>query len=135
GPESDGRNIPVRELNERRAAAVHLRLGGASIAEAAREAGLSPPTVIRAYKAYEAGGWSAVPVAERGRRPRRKGEIGKALALPAVSRPRLGPSPSPDLVSGGLTHLERLEAEAIHVMREAVAGAENPVMLYSIGKD
>jgi sulfate adenylyltransferase subunit 2 len=32
-------------------------------------------------------------------------------------------------------HLQRLEAESIHVMREAVAGAENPVMLYSIGKD
>jgi sulfate adenylyltransferase subunit 2 len=34
-----------------------------------------------------------------------------------------------------LTHLERLEAEAIHIMREVVAEAENPVMLYSIGKD
>ena len=34
-----------------------------------------------------------------------------------------------------LTHLERLEAEAINVMREVVAEAENPVMLYSIGKD
>jgi sulfate adenylyltransferase subunit 2 len=34
-----------------------------------------------------------------------------------------------------LTHLERLEAESIHIMREVVAEAENPVMLYSIGKD
>lgn len=34
-----------------------------------------------------------------------------------------------------LTHLQRLEAEAIHVMREVVAEADNPVMLYSIGKD
>jgi sulfate adenylyltransferase subunit 2 len=34
-----------------------------------------------------------------------------------------------------LTHLQRLEAEAIDIMREAVAQAENPVMLYSIGKD
>ena len=34
-----------------------------------------------------------------------------------------------------LTHLQRLEAEAIHIMREVVAEAENPVMLYSIGKD
>ena len=34
-----------------------------------------------------------------------------------------------------LTHLERLEAEAIDIMREVVAEAENPVMLYSIGKD
>jgi sulfate adenylyltransferase subunit 2 len=37
--------------------------------------------------------------------------------------------------SGRLTHLQRLEAEAIHVMREAVAEAERPAMLYSIGKD
>jgi sulfate adenylyltransferase subunit 2 len=34
-----------------------------------------------------------------------------------------------------LSYLERLEAEAIHIMREAVAEAERPVMLYSIGKD
>jgi sulfate adenylyltransferase subunit 2 len=34
-----------------------------------------------------------------------------------------------------LTHLERLEAEAIQIMREVVAEAEKPVMLYSVGKD
>ena len=34
-----------------------------------------------------------------------------------------------------LTHLERLEAEAIHIMREVIADAEKPVMLYSVGKD
>ena len=34
-----------------------------------------------------------------------------------------------------VTHLDRLEAEAIHIMREVVMQAENPVMLYSIGKD
>ena len=34
-----------------------------------------------------------------------------------------------------LTHLQRLEAESIHVMREVVAECERPVMLYSIGKD
>jgi sulfate adenylyltransferase subunit 2 len=34
-----------------------------------------------------------------------------------------------------LTHLQRLEAESIHIMREAVAEAERPVMLYSVGKD
>ena len=32
-------------------------------------------------------------------------------------------------------HLARLEAESIHILREAVAEAENPVMLYSVGKD
>ncbi len=34
-----------------------------------------------------------------------------------------------------LTHLQRLEAESIAIMREAVATAERPVMMYSIGKD
>lgn len=34
-----------------------------------------------------------------------------------------------------LTHLQRLEAESIHIMREVVAACKNPVMLYSIGKD
>jgi sulfate adenylyltransferase subunit 2 len=38
-------------------------------------------------------------------------------------------------MSRNLTHLERLEAESIHIMREVVAEAEKPVMLYSVGKD
>src|SRR5437588_5594771 len=38
-------------------------------------------------------------------------------------------------LKGHLTHLQRLEAESIHIMREVVAEADNPVMLYSIGKD
>ncbi len=34
-----------------------------------------------------------------------------------------------------LTHLQKLEAESIHILREVVATCEKPVMLYSIGKD
>src|SRR6201991_3905072 len=34
-----------------------------------------------------------------------------------------------------LAHLAQLEAESIHIIREAVAESDNPVMLYSIGKD
>ena len=34
-----------------------------------------------------------------------------------------------------LTHLQRLEAESIHIIREVVAECDNPVMLYSMGKD
>jgi sulfate adenylyltransferase subunit 2 len=34
-----------------------------------------------------------------------------------------------------LTHLQRLEAESIHIMREIASEAEKPVMLYSVGKD
>ena len=34
-----------------------------------------------------------------------------------------------------MTHLDRLEAESIHIIREVMAESENPVMMYSIGKD
>ena len=45
--------------------------------------------------------------------------------------------PSSSLKQGAsqLTHLERLEAESIHIMREVMAEASKPVMLYSVGKD
>jgi sulfate adenylyltransferase subunit 2 len=36
---------------------------------------------------------------------------------------------------GDMSHLDRLEAEAIHIMREVAAQCHNPVMLYSVGKD
>jgi sulfate adenylyltransferase subunit 2 len=34
-----------------------------------------------------------------------------------------------------LTHLQRLEAESIHIFREVIAASDKPVMLYSVGKD
>lgn len=34
-----------------------------------------------------------------------------------------------------MTHLKQLEAESIHIMREVAAEFDNPVMLYSVGKD
>jgi sulfate adenylyltransferase subunit 2 len=40
-----------------------------------------------------------------------------------------------DIAGYRLTHLRQLEAESIHIMREVVAELDNPVMLYSIGKD
>jgi sulfate adenylyltransferase subunit 2 len=43
--------------------------------------------------------------------------------------------PTAHLSAGRLTHLQRLEAEAMQIMREAVAESERPAMLYSIGKD
>jgi len=58
---------------------------------------------------------------------------------PQAYRPVLPPGLSlsgnikPDLTQS--PHLKRLEAESIHIMREAVAEAQNPVMMYSIGKD
>ena len=38
-------------------------------------------------------------------------------------------------ISMKLTHLQRLESESIHIMREVIAQCEKPVMLYSVGKD
>ena len=37
--------------------------------------------------------------------------------------------------SYSLSHLKQLEAESIHIIREVAAEFDNPVMLYSIGKD
>src|SRR4249919_3155173 len=53
------------------------------------------------------------------------------LQRPAHREGAQGPLLSPKT----LTHLQRLEAESIHIFREVVAECENPVMLYSIGKD
>jgi sulfate adenylyltransferase subunit 2 len=47
----------------------------------------------------------------------------------ALARPAYGHRPA------ALTHLQQLEAESIHIIRDAVAQSDNPVMLYSIGKD
>src|SRR5262250_1746003 len=46
-----------------------------------------------------------------------------------------GTAPPAGVTSAALTHLQRLEAESIHILREVVAECERPVMLYSIGKD
>jgi sulfate adenylyltransferase subunit 2 len=43
--------------------------------------------------------------------------------------------PGTAMTSMTLSHLQHLEAESIHIMREVVAESDNPVMLYSIGKD
>jgi sulfate adenylyltransferase subunit 2 len=59
----------------------------------------------------------------------------------AYLRPDLWETRMPDAtattleVGPPLTHLQRLEAESIHIMREVAAEAEAPVMLYSVGKD
>jgi len=56
--------------------------------------------------------------------------------MSATAAPDLRPmTVSPAISPARLTHLQRLEAESIHIMREVAAEAERPVMLYSIGKD
>ncbi|KAB8188357.1 sulfate adenylyltransferase subunit CysD [Lysobacter maris] len=41
----------------------------------------------------------------------------------------------PNLPDSALSHLDRLEAESIHILREVAAEFQNPVMMYSVGKD
>jgi len=53
------------------------------------------------------------------------------LAASHVAAPDFGRAPAPDR----LTHLQHLEADSIHILREAAAESQNPVLLYSIGKD
>ena len=43
--------------------------------------------------------------------------------------------PAKPAPANALSHLDRLEAESMHIMREVAATADNPVMLYSVGKD
>jgi len=60
------------------------------------------------------------------------------MSIPAESTARSSDaSAAPRDVVGdySLTHLRQLEAESIHIIREVVAEFQNPVMLYSIGKD
>ena len=59
---------------------------------------------------------------------RPQGRITSAKAPSAGPRHPIGSPPA-------LTHLQRLEAESIHIFREVLATADNPVLLYSIGKD
>ena len=63
-------------------------------------------------------------------------QMGGAETAPAVtpSTPT-GEAKAMARSSNDLTHLERLEAESIHIIREVAAECEKPVMLYSIGKD
>jgi sulfate adenylyltransferase subunit 2 len=129
-----GRNVSTAELNERRVAAVRMRIDGATIDQTAAATALSRPTVIAAFKAYRAGGWEAVPV--RGGALPASVETSVSAATAAFApASRSAPAVVAERNPSSLTHLQRLEAESIHIMREVVAEAENPVMMYSIGKD
>ena len=146
----DGRNISVEILNERRRLAVRLRLNGMKVREVADQVELSAPTVISAHKAYLSGGWEAVPVKPRGRRagagqsgqPENKQQGPMHVTVKAVMAGPTALSVDNNIrhTHGvkkpmSLTHLQRLEAESIHIMREVVSETDNPVMLYSVGKD
>src|SRR5262249_10223855 len=107
---------PLRRRVRGRDRGVHGRLG------AVRGTGGSRASA-RDHRPYAARVGRSRDRASRGAQPHSCGSLsgreGRALSISHVQ----------------LTHLERLEAEAIDIMREVVATAENPVMLYSIGKD
>ena len=73
--------------------------------------------------------------------PRRGGvamNVAQSVSAHAATRAPLPPTTPPSLTPSPamkLTHLQRLEAESIHILREVVATCERPVMLYSVGKD
>ncbi len=64
-----------------------------------------------------------------------KAAAGAGVLSSRVRNANLNVSPKAQVAADTLSHLDRLEAESIHIMREVVAQAENPVMLYSVGKD
>jgi sulfate adenylyltransferase subunit 2 len=69
-----------------------------------------------------------------------RAEPTREAAAPGATPGHGSPAGSPAAGSAqpapaGLTHLDRLEAESIHIFREVVAECDKPVMLYSIGKD
>jgi sulfate adenylyltransferase subunit 2 len=74
------------------------------------------------------------PVAQRGRQAETDhhatAQDGPAKPNPMTQRPT--PARPAAMI---LTHLQRLEAESIHILREVVAECAKPVMLYSVGKD
>ena len=78
---------------------------------------------------------TAIPVADTSAAGSATLSIGSASPSPATERPSHPLFASTTDGPMNLTHLQRLEAESIHIMREVVAETDNPVMLYSIGKD
>ncbi len=104
---------------------------------AAANTGLSLSTVSRklfndgkAISRLKAGGQCTLKTLETART--RLAELETETAVP--KQPAVT-APAPAISAQTMTHLDRLEAESMHIMREVAAEAEKPVMLYSVGKD
>ena len=63
------------------------------------------------------------------------GAEGTKAALKQTEKKPKTQANHPGRQGDSLTHLQRLEAESIHILREVIAEADKPVMLYSLGKD
>ncbi len=108
---------------------------------AAESTGLSVSTVSRklfndgkAIARLESGGQCTLKTLETAKE--RLAALEAEAPAPVGASGSTSPAATGEIISKQrMTHLDRLEAEAIHIMREVVAETENPVMLYSIGKD
>jgi sulfate adenylyltransferase subunit 2 len=65
----------------------------------------------------------------------RRSEPTQEASAPGATPGGAAPATARALPAAPLTHLERLEAESIHIFREVIAECARPVMLYSVGKD
>ena len=105
------------------AAANHLRSARVQRNSALSSSYAGPGVAWRARKAHSSATLGGLPLRRGGRRERARPHRPRSPLTPPVLQPRLD------------AHLRRLEAEAVEILREAAAGFERPVMLYSIGKD
>lgn len=106
---SHGNQLSVPQINTLRLRAVQLRIGGSTLKAISLDTGLSSPTIIAAYKAWQAGGWSAVPVRDRGRK---QGE-GRTLSAEQEKRVYLllvSTLPERHQLPFPLWHLEAMQA-------------------------
>ncbi|MBQ0929199.1 sulfate adenylyltransferase subunit CysD [Ideonella sp. 3Y2] len=101
----------VSALNSRRRRAVQLRVDGLSLSQIQAATGLSVPTIIKAYQAFEQGGWQAIDVAARGR-PRGSGRVLDAAQEAALRQAALTQPPETAGLPAGLWDTTALQALA-----------------------
>jgi len=118
---SDARRLPLAALNERRRRAVKLRLKGRTWKEVSEEAELSINACRSAFAAWEAGGWKAVAVGKRGRKP----GSGRRLTREQEKRiQRLICDRTPDQLKLGFALWNR---QAVRLLIERECGVDLPV--------
>lgn len=86
--------LTPKQQAEARRRAVELRLAGRTLAQTRAETGLSAPTIIKAFKTFKTGGWTALASAPRGRKPkegvRLEPEQQRLLRMRLISPPEYG---------------------------------------------
>lgn len=111
---SHGNQLSVPQINTLRLRAVQLRIGGSTLKAISLDTGLSSPTIIAAYKAWQAGGWSAVPVRDRGRK-QGEGRTLSAEQEKSVYMLLVSTLPERHQLPFPLWHLEAMQALVKHL--------------------